>query len=87
MLIKSKYSINKINYEKFGQQCFFGRDNIILKTVNLPKKHKYQSLCSKFKIKILIGNLYCTAVDISCIVINTEASPAISITNFPGLAT
>ena len=34
-----------------------------------------------FNIKILIGRLYCTAVDISWIVINTEASPELWISS------
>jgi hypothetical protein len=36
--------------------------------------------------KILIGRSYCTAVDISCIVISTEASPAMSTTSESGCA-
>jgi hypothetical protein len=38
-------------------------------------------------MKILIGNSYWIAVDISCIVICTEASPAISITRLSRCAT
>src|SRR2546428_12471574 len=37
-------------------------------------------------MKILIGKSYCTAVDISCMVISTEASPAISMTSELGCA-
>ena len=37
-------------------------------------------------MKILIGSSYCTAVDISCMVISTEASPAISMTSEFGCA-
>src|ERR1700692_3905363 len=41
---------------------------------------------SLLRMKILIGRLYCIAVDISCIVICTDASPAMSITSAPGCA-
>ena len=37
-------------------------------------------------MNILIGNLYCTIVDNSCIFIKKEASPAISITKESGFA-
>ena len=38
------------------------------------------------RMKILIGSRYCAAVDISCMVICTEASPAMSITSDFGCA-
>ena len=37
------------------------------------------------RMKILIGSRYCAAVDISCMVISTEASPAMSITSDFGM--
>jgi hypothetical protein len=39
-----------------------------------------------FRMKILIGASYCTAQLISCIVICTEASPAMSMTSASGCA-
>src|ERR1700709_894707 len=41
---------------------------------------------SLLRMNILIGRSYCTAVDISCIVICTEASPAMSMTSESGCA-
>ena len=38
------------------------------------------------RMKIFTGRLYCTAVAISCIVICTLASPAMSTTRLPGWA-
>ena len=51
MVIRRKYSLNKINYESNGQKIMFGRDNLIFKTVNLPNKQIFKNLCNKFKIK------------------------------------
>ena len=35
----------------------FGRDNLIFKTVNLPKKQTFQNLCNNFKIKKFSQNI------------------------------
>ena len=51
MALKRKSSLDKKNYELFGQQCFFGRDNIAFRAVNLPKPQRYDNLCEKFRIK------------------------------------
>ena len=51
MLFKKKLSLDKKNYELSGQQCFFGRDNLAFKTVNLPKLQRYDNLFKKFRIK------------------------------------
>jgi hypothetical protein len=51
MALKRKSSLDKKNYELFGQQCFFGRDNLAFKAVNLPKPQRYDNLCEKFRIK------------------------------------
>ena len=51
MSLKRKSSLDKKNYELFGQQCFFGRDNLAFKTINLPKAQRYDNLCKKFSIK------------------------------------
>ena len=51
MPIRRKYSVDKINYELAGQKCFFGRDNLVFKTVNFSKPQKFRNLCSKFKLK------------------------------------
>ena len=47
MVIRRKSSIDKKNYELSGQLSLFGRDNLYLKTVNLPKAQKYVNLCKK----------------------------------------
>ena len=54
MALKRKSFLDKKNYELFGQQCFFGKDNIVFKTVNLPKPQRYDNLCEKFRIKKII---------------------------------
>ena len=54
MITRRKSSLNKINYELIGQQSFFGRDNLYLKTVNLPKAQKYVNLCRIFKLKKIL---------------------------------
>ena len=51
MVIKRKSSIYKKFYEINGQKTMFGYDNIHFKTVNLPKKQRYISLCCKFGLK------------------------------------
>ena len=51
MVIRRKSSIYKKLYEINGQKMMFGYDNIHFKTINLPKKHKFKDLCSKFGLK------------------------------------
>ena len=58
MVIRKKSSLDKINYELMGQQSFFGRDNFSFKTVNLPRSQMYDNLCNKFRLRILVNNLY-----------------------------
>jgi len=58
MVIWRKSSLDKINYELMGQQSFFGRDNLSFKTVNLPRSQRYDNLCNKFRLRILVSNLH-----------------------------
>ena len=58
MVIRRKYSLDKINYELMGQQSFFGRDNLSFKTVNLPRSQRYDNLCNKFRLRIFANNLH-----------------------------
>jgi len=58
MVIRRKSSLDKINYELMGQQSFFGRDNLSFKTVNLPRSQRYDNLCNKFRLKILVNNFH-----------------------------
>ena len=58
MVIRRKSSLDKINYELMGQQFFFGRDNLSFKAVNLPRSQRYDNLCNKFRLKILVRNLH-----------------------------
>ena len=51
MVISSKSSINKKNYELSGQLTLFGRDNLDFKTVNLANGQKFVNLCKVFKLK------------------------------------
>ena len=54
MVIRSKSSIDKKNYELSGQLSLFGRDNLDFKTVNLAKRQKFVNLCRVFKLKKII---------------------------------
>ena len=56
-MIKNKYSFNKINYEENGQQSFFGRDNLFFKTVNMPKKQRFDNISKDFQLKKIIQNI------------------------------
>ena len=58
MVIRRKSSLDKINYELIGQQSFFGRDNLSFKAVNLAHSQRYDNLCNKFRLKILVRNLH-----------------------------
>ena len=51
MPIRRKSSIEKKYYETIGQGLLFGHDNLHFKTVNLPQRQRFKSLCIKFSIK------------------------------------
>ena len=51
MTITTKDSILKKWYEYNGQQTLFGHDNLEVKTINHPNKHKFVDLCPEFKLK------------------------------------
>ena len=51
MPIRRKSSIEKKYYEAIGQGLLFGHDNLHFKTVNLPQRQRFISLCKKFSIK------------------------------------
>ena len=53
MPIKRKSSLDKKYYEKIGQGVLFGHDNLLFKTVNLPKKQRLTNLCKKFSVKLI----------------------------------
>ena len=50
-MIKRQSSINKIFHEKIGQRTFFGRDNLLFKTINMSKKQRFDNICEVFKLK------------------------------------
>ena len=45
MAIRRKSSIEKKYYENIGQGLLFGHDNLHFKTVNLPQRQRFISLC------------------------------------------
>ena len=51
MPIRRKSSMEKKYYETIGQGLLFGHDNLRFKTVNLPQRQRFISLCKKFSIK------------------------------------
>mgnify|MGYP001309882187 CR=1 FL=1 len=51
MPIRRKSSIEKKYYENIGQGLLFGHDNLLFKTVNLPKKQRLTNICKRFSIK------------------------------------
>ena len=51
MPIRRKSSIEKKYNETIGQGLLFGHDNLHFKTVNLPRRQRFISLCKKFSIK------------------------------------
>jgi hypothetical protein len=51
MPIRRKSSIEKKYYEAIGQGLLFGHDNLPFKTINLPQRQRFISLCKKFSIK------------------------------------
>ena len=54
MPIRRKSSIDKKYYESIGQGRLFGYDNLLFKTVNLPKKQRLTNICQKFSVKLII---------------------------------
>ncbi len=56
-MIKRQSSLYKIIYEQNGQKCFFGRDNLSFKTVNMPKPQRFDNICLNFKLKKLVKNI------------------------------
>ena len=54
MPIKRKSSLDKKNYECFGQGLLFGYDNLNFKTVNLPKKQRFINISKKFSLKQIV---------------------------------
>ena len=57
-MIRSKYSLNKIIYEKNGQLSFFGRDNLYFKTINISKKQCFNNICRDYNLKKLVRNIF-----------------------------
>ena len=49
--MKKKSSLNKYIYELNGQISMFGRDNLFFKTINMPKKQRFDNICKNFKLK------------------------------------
>ena len=58
MVILRQSSLDKINYEMSGQLSLFGRDNLSFKPVSLPRAQRYDNLCNKFRLKILVNNFH-----------------------------
>ena len=58
--MRRKSSIDKYFYELKGQIPMFGRDNLVFKSVNMPKKQHFDNICKNFKLKKLIkkNNLF-----------------------------
>ena len=56
--MNNKKSTKKYIYEINGQLSMFGRDNLEFKTINMPKKQKFENLCVKFNIKKPINNFF-----------------------------
>ena len=57
-MIRSKHSLNKIIYEKNGQLFFFVRDNLYFKTINMPKKQRFNKICRDYNLKKLVRNIF-----------------------------
>ena len=64
--MKKKSTIDKYIYELNGQIPMFGRDSLVFKTVNMPKKQYFDNMCSNFKLKKLIKkkNLFLSIIHI-----------------------
>tara|TARA_B110000263_G_scaffold146796_1_gene127338 strand:- start:827 stop:1027 length:201 start_codon:yes stop_codon:yes gene_type:complete len=55
--MKKKSSIDKYIYELNGQISMFGHDNLSFKTINMPKKQRFNNICINFKLKKLIKEI------------------------------
>lgn len=55
--MKKKSSIDKYIYELNGQISMFGHDNLSFKTINMPKKQRFNNICINFKLKKLINEI------------------------------
>ena len=64
-MIKRKYFINKLLYEKNDQISFFGRDSLVFKIINLEKKLLLDNICRYFKLKKIIKKIYLSLAAIS----------------------
>jgi len=53
MPIRRKSSIDKKYYESIGQGILFGHDNLLFKTVYLPRRQRMINLCNKFGLKLI----------------------------------
>jgi hypothetical protein len=52
-------NLKKINFfEKNKQIQMFGYDNLLFKTVNLPKKQKFKNICVNFNLKKLDNKVH-----------------------------
>ena len=55
--MKKKSSIDRYIYELNGQISMFGHDNLSFKTINMPKKQRFNNICINFKLKKLINEI------------------------------
>ena len=55
--MKKNSSLNKYIYELNGQISMFGHDNLSFKTINMPKKQRFNNICINFKLKKLIKEI------------------------------
>tara|TARA_B110000438_G_scaffold176835_1_gene168996 strand:+ start:103 stop:273 length:171 start_codon:yes stop_codon:yes gene_type:complete len=44
-------------YELNGQISMFGHDSLSFKTINMPKKQRFNNICINFKLKKLIKEI------------------------------
>jgi hypothetical protein len=51
--VKKISSKCKYIYELNGQVPMFGRDNLVFKTINMPKRQNFDNICKDFKLKKL----------------------------------
>ena len=91
----NQHNLNNISSFSYQEKPFKIKWKIEKKSItNIPMEvqKKVKNICKKynrfvlFKIKTFTGNLYCLIVDISCIFIKIDASPATSITKSFGCA-
>ena len=52
--MKKKFSKDNFIYDENGQTLMFGHDNLEFKTINMPKKQRFDNICRKFKLKKFI---------------------------------